>query len=146
MLFKFHTCLGKHRPQDRVNISASTNLMDTNITLVTEHHVIPILTVRGPAHITDDILVIFDAQPFFSLDGVIHVLMTVPLQHLNCLFHRVFIQEPTSYNRERKGQLEDSQRRDRAREAGREKRQLLATNAVDIASKNKIKIDKIFHS
>lgn len=83
--------------------------MDTNITLVTKHHVIPIFTVRGPAHITDDILIVFDTQPFFSLDGMIHILMTVPLQHFNCLFHRVFIQEPTSYNTEREGQLEDSQ-------------------------------------
>lgn len=62
-------------------------LMHTDVALVTEHHIISLFAVRGATHITDNVLVVFDPQTLHSHDGVVHVVMALPLQGLNGSLH-----------------------------------------------------------
>lgn len=62
-------------------------LVNTDVALVTEHHVIPFFTVRRATHIADDILVILNPEAFHRLDGVVYVVMALPLQGLHGALH-----------------------------------------------------------
>lgn len=68
-----------------------TDLVHTDVALVTEHHVVALLAVGGAAHVTDDVLVVLDAQPLLGLDGIVHVLVALPLQGLHGTLHRQLV-------------------------------------------------------
>lgn len=76
----------------------AANLMYADVALVTEHHVISLFAVRGAAHVTDDVLVVFDAQAFHGFDGVLHVVVTLPLQGLHGSLHRQLVYRRLSWN------------------------------------------------
>lgn len=60
----------------------AAHLVYADIAFVTEDHLIAIFTLRGAAHVTDDILIILDAQPLLRLDGPHHILVAQRLQLL----------------------------------------------------------------
>lgn len=62
-------------------------LVHTDVALVTEHHVVAFFTVRGATHVADDIFVVLDPQTLHRLDGVVYVVVAVPLQSLDGAFH-----------------------------------------------------------
>ena len=69
------------------DIKTRVYLVHTNVALVTEHHVVPLLAVGGAAHVADHVLVVLDPQAFHRLDGVVHVVMALPLQGLHGALH-----------------------------------------------------------
>lgn len=80
--------------------------MYADVALITEHHVIPFFAVRGAAHITNNILIVFDAQTFHRFNGVPHVVMTLPLQSLHGSFHHQFIYRRLFWNTDRDNKSE----------------------------------------
>lgn len=68
------------------------HLVHADVALVTEDHLVAVLTLRGAAHVTDDVLVILDAKPLLSLDGPCHVLVAQSLQLLQHTLQRQLIQ------------------------------------------------------
>ena len=68
--------------------------MNTDVTFVTEDHVVALLAVGGATHVTDDILVVLDAQPFYRVDGVVHVVMAMTLQRLHGALHCQLVYRP----------------------------------------------------
>jgi hypothetical protein len=58
------------------------HLVHTDVALVTEDHLVPILTLRGAAHITDNVLIVLNAQSLLCFDGPCHVLVAQSLQLL----------------------------------------------------------------
>lgn len=80
---------------------SSTYLVYTDVAFITEHHVIPLFTIRGAADITDDVLIVLYTQPFHRLDGVVHVVMALPLKGLQGSLHCQLIQRPLPWERTR---------------------------------------------
>ena len=62
-------------------------LVHTDVALVTEHHVIPFFAVWGAAHVADNVLIVLNSQTFHRLNGMVHVVMALPLQGLHGAFH-----------------------------------------------------------
>lgn len=62
-------------------------LVHTDVALVTEHHVVALFTVGGATHIADDIFIVLYPQALHRLDGMVYVVMAMPLQSLDGAFH-----------------------------------------------------------
>lgn len=67
-------------------------LMYADVALVTEDHLVAILSLWGPAHVTHHVLVVLDAQALLRLDGLLHVLLTLALQLHQHTLHGQLIQ------------------------------------------------------
>lgn len=62
-------------------------LVHTDVAFVTEHHVVALFTVGGAAHVADDIFIILYPQTLHCLNGMVYVVMAMPLQSLYGAFH-----------------------------------------------------------
>lgn len=58
------------------------HLVHADIAFVTEDHLVSIFALRRAAHVTHNVLVVLDAQPFFGLNGPHHILVAQCLQLL----------------------------------------------------------------
>lgn len=75
-----------------VTAMGAAYLVHADVAFVAEDHLVAIFTLGRAAHITDDILIILDAQPLLRLDGPCHVLVAQSLQLLQYALERQFIQ------------------------------------------------------
>lgn len=71
-----------------------SHLVHTNVAFVTKDHVIAFLAVRRATHITYDVLIVLYSQALLCLNGVVHVIMALPLQGLHHPLHCQLIQRP----------------------------------------------------
>lgn len=69
-----------------------SDLMYTDVALVAEHHLIVVLPVRGLANVTHHVLVVLNAQSFFRLHGMRHVVVAAVLELLHHPLHGDLIQ------------------------------------------------------
>lgn len=51
------------------------HLVHADVALVTEDHLVAIFALGRAAHVTDDVLIVLDAQPLLCLNGPSHVLV-----------------------------------------------------------------------
>lgn len=58
------------------------HLVHADVAFVTEDHLVAVFALGGAAHVTDDVLIILDAQPLLRLNGPRHVLVAQCLQLL----------------------------------------------------------------
>lgn len=70
----------------------AAHLVHADVALVAEDHLVAIFALGRAAHVTDDILVILDAQPLLRLDGPCHVLVARRLQLLQHALERQLVQ------------------------------------------------------
>lgn len=68
------------------------DLMDTDVALVTEHHLVAVLPLWRAADVTHHVLVVLDAQAFLSLNGLPHLLLAHALQLNQNALHRQLVQ------------------------------------------------------
>jgi hypothetical protein len=61
--------------------------VDADVALVTEHHLVVVLSVGGVAHLTHHVVVVLDAQALLRLHGVAHVVMAMTLKLLHHHLH-----------------------------------------------------------
>lgn len=69
-----------------------TDLMDTDVALVAEHHLVAVLSLRRAAYVTDNVLVVLDAQALLGLNGLPHLLLAHALQLHQSPLHRQLVQ------------------------------------------------------
>lgn len=65
----------------------TSDLVNTDVALVAEHHLVVVLPVGGPADVTHHVLVVLDAEPLLRLHGVRHVFVAAPLKLLHHALH-----------------------------------------------------------
>lgn len=70
----------------------AAHLVHADVAFVAEDHLIAIFALGRAAHVTDDILVVLNAQPLLRLDGPRHVLVAQRLQLLQHTLERQFVQ------------------------------------------------------
>ena len=75
-----------------VTAMGAAYLVHADVAFVAEDHLVAIFTLGRAAHVTDDILIILDAQPLLRLDGPRHVLVAQSLQLLQHALERQLIQ------------------------------------------------------
>lgn len=66
--------------------------MDADVALVTEDHLVAVLSLWRAADVTHHVLVILNAQAFLRLDGLPHLLLTHALQRDQNTLHRQLVQ------------------------------------------------------
>lgn len=69
-----------------------TDLMDADVALVTEHHLVAVLSLWRAAYVADDVLVILNAEAFLGLNGLLHLLLAHALQLNQSPLHRQLVQ------------------------------------------------------
>lgn len=68
------------------------DLMNADIALVTEDHLVAVLSFWRSTHVAHHILVVFDAQAFLRLNGLLHLLFAHILQLNQNKLHRQLIE------------------------------------------------------
>lgn len=68
------------------------DLMDADVALVAEHHLVAVLPLWRAADVTHHVLVVLDAQAFLCLDGLPHLLLAHALQLNQNTLHRQLVQ------------------------------------------------------
>lgn len=76
--------------------------MNTDVALVTEHHLIVVLPIGGLANVTHHILVVLNAQSFLRLHGMRHVFVAAVLKLLHHPLHGDLIQRRHSWEQQSK--------------------------------------------
>lgn len=75
----------------------NTHLMNTDVALVTKHHFVAVLAIRGLTDVAYHVLIILDAKPLLRFHGVVHVVITTALKLLHDTLHCQLIQELHAY-------------------------------------------------
>lgn len=68
------------------------DLMNANVALVTEDHLVAVLSLWRAADVTHHVLIVLDAQAFLRLDGLPHLLLAHALQLDQNTLHRQLVQ------------------------------------------------------
>lgn len=70
----------------------TSDLVNADIALVAEHHLVVVLAVGRLADVTHHVLVVLDAQTLLRLHGVRHVLVAAALELLHHTLHGDLVQ------------------------------------------------------
>ena len=73
-------------------IRLNSDLMNTDVALVAEHHLVAVLSLRRAADVAHHVLVVLNAQAFLCLNSLLHLLLTHALQLDQNTLHRQLIQ------------------------------------------------------